>query len=148
MAGFVAAAPGTAKAGKPHRDLTEKRRNRVFSVVLHMANSTTASAIRPANGVASGLCGNDFLLEACQQQLSVGYGQTEIGDMAEIIRSVDLHDVDALLFTTITGFHQPHDPSHASTSGQRTDDKIPLRRSNPQTCDGPGMEQAYGKKYA
>jgi hypothetical protein len=94
MAGFVAAAPGTAKAGKPHRDLTEKRRNRVFSVVLHMANSTTASAIRPANGVASGLCGNDFLLEACQQQLSVGYGQTEIGDMAEIIRSVDLHDVD------------------------------------------------------
>src|SRR5208283_4630155 len=29
MAGFVAAAPGTAKAGKPHRDLAEKRRDRM-----------------------------------------------------------------------------------------------------------------------
>src|SRR4051812_44027092 len=102
-----------------------------------MANSTTTSAIRPLNGVAPGLRGNNLLLEACQQQLSVGYGQTEIGDMAEIIRSVDLHNVDALLFTIFPGFYQPHNPSHASTSGQRTDAKIPLRRSHPRTCDGP-----------
>src|SRR5664279_5372377 len=57
--------------------------------------------------------------------------------MVQIIRSVDLHNVDALLFTIFPGCHQPHNPSHASTSGQKTDAKIPLRRSHPQTCDGP-----------
>jgi len=102
-----------------------------------MANSTTTSAIRPLNGMTPGLRRNDLLLEACQQQLSVGYSQTEIGDMAEIIRSVDLHNVDALLFPICSGFHQPHNPRHASTSGQRTDAKIPRRCSHPQTCDGP-----------
>jgi hypothetical protein len=141
MAGFVAAAPATAKAGKPHRDPAEKRRNRVISVVLHVANLATASAIRPSNGVPPGLRGNDLLLEACHQQLSVGYGQTETGDMVQIIRAVDLHNVDALLFTIFPGCHQPHNPSHASTSGQRTDAKIPLRRSHPQSCDGPKASQ-------
>ena len=109
------------------------------SVVLHMANLATASAIRPSNGVAPGLRGNDLLLETCQQQLSVGYGQTETREMVQIIRSVDLHNVYALLFTIFPGCHQPHNPSHASTSGQRTDAKIPRRPSHPQTCDGPRL---------
>jgi hypothetical protein len=56
-----------------------------------MANLATASTIRPSNGVVPGLRGNDLLLEAGQQQLSVGYGQTETGDMLQIIRPVDRH---------------------------------------------------------
>jgi len=75
MAGFVAAAPGTAKAGKPHRDLAEKRRDRMVPVILHSANLATASAIRPPNGVALGLRRDDLLLEAGQQQLPFGQGQ-------------------------------------------------------------------------
>jgi hypothetical protein len=33
---------------------------------------------------------------------------------------------------------QPHNPSHASTSGQTRDAKIPLRPSTPQACGGSG----------
>jgi hypothetical protein len=138
VAGFLAAAPATAKAGKPHPDLAEKRRSRVIPEVLHMANLATAATIRPSNGVAPGLRGNHLLLEACPQPLSVRYGQTETGDMLQIIRPVDLHNVDALLYTIFPGCHQPHNPSHASTSAQRTDAKLPLRRgASPQTYDGP-----------
>src|SRR3954470_23882462 len=137
MTGFVTAAPGTAKAGKPQRNLAEQRRNRVVSVVLHMANSATASASRPSKGVAPGLRGNDLLVEARQQPLPFGQGQPQAGDLTEIIRSVDRHDVNRLVLTVSREFHQPHNPRHASTSDQRTDAKIPLRRSHPQTCDGP-----------
>src|SRR5271165_5551528 len=74
------ATPGTAKSGKPHRDLAEKRCYRMVPVVFHVANAGTDSAIRSANGVAPGLRGDDLLLEACQQQLPLGQGQTQIGD--------------------------------------------------------------------
>ena len=76
MAGFVAATPDTAKAGKPHRDLAEKRRNRMVPVVLHTADLATALAVRPPNGVPPGLRGNDLLLEARQQELPLRQGQT------------------------------------------------------------------------
>ena len=115
MAGFVAATPDTAKAGKPHRDLAEKRRNRMVPVVLHTADLATALAVRPSNGVALGLRGNDLLLEARQQELPLGQGQTQVGDITEIIGSVDLHDVRGLLLTVSAGVHQPHNPSHAPT---------------------------------
>ena len=75
MAGFVAAAPSTAKAGKPHRDLAEKRRDRMVPVILHSAHLATASAVRPPDGVALGLRRDDLLLEAGQQQLPFGQGQ-------------------------------------------------------------------------
>src|SRR5208282_1559211 len=90
---------GTIKSGKPHRDLAEKRRDRALPVVLHTATAATASAIRPANGVASGLCGDDLLLQASQQPLPLGEGQTQIGDIDEIIGPVDLHDIGAPLLT-------------------------------------------------
>src|SRR3954452_10441503 len=99
MAGFIAPAPGTAKAGKPHRDLAKKRRNRVVPIILHRADSATISAVRAPNGVAPGLRGNDLLLEACQQQLSFGQGQPQVGDFTEIIRAVDLHHVNGLVLT-------------------------------------------------
>jgi hypothetical protein len=137
-AGLDLATPRTAKPGKPNRDLAEKRRYHVVPVVLHAAGAATASAIRSSNGVAPGLRGNDLPLEAAQQQLPFGQGQpslacsvAQIGDITEIISAVDLHDVGALLLTTDPGFHRPHNPTHASTPSQRTDAKIPLRRSTP-----------------
>ena len=75
MAGFIAAAPATAKARKPYRDLAEKRRDRMAPVILYSANLVTASAVRPPNGVALGLRRDDLLLEAGQQQLPFGQGQ-------------------------------------------------------------------------
>jgi hypothetical protein len=39
--------------------------------------------------------------------------------------------------------HQPHNPSHASTSGQTTGAKIPPRPSHPQTCGGPGWHRDH-----
>jgi hypothetical protein len=59
---FVPAAPGTARSRKPRRHLAEKHSNPMAPVVLHAANLSTASAIRPPNGAAPGLCGNDLLL--------------------------------------------------------------------------------------
>jgi hypothetical protein len=102
-----------------------------------VANSATASASRPSKGVAPGLRGNGLLLQARQQPLPFGQGQPQAGDLTEIIRSVDRQDVNRLVLTVSREFHQPHNPRHASTSDQRTDAKIPLRRSHPQTCDGP-----------
>jgi hypothetical protein len=52
----------------------EKRSDRAPPVVLHMANSATLSAIRAPNGVASGLRGDDLLLEACQHSLRLSEG--------------------------------------------------------------------------
>src|SRR5271166_2110078 len=50
---------GTAESGKPHRYLTEKRGYRVIPIVRHVANAATAWAIRPSNGVALCLRGDD-----------------------------------------------------------------------------------------
>jgi hypothetical protein len=74
--------------------LAEKRCNH-GPVVLHTANAATASAIRPANGMAPDLRGNDLLLTASQQPLRLGESQTQVGEIGEIIRPVDLHDMGA-----------------------------------------------------
>jgi hypothetical protein len=85
------ATSGMTESGKPHRDLAEKRRYRMVPVVLHAANATTALAVRSANSVTPDLGGNDLLLETRRQQLPVGQGQTQIGDIAETIAAVDRH---------------------------------------------------------
>ncbi len=133
MTSFVSAASSTAKPRKPHRNLAEQCRDHMISVILHPADAATASAIRPPNGVASSLCGNHLLLKACQQQLPFGQGQTQTGDIAEIVGPVDRHDVGRLFLTASPFFHQSYNPRHASTPGQRPDTKISLRRSHPQS---------------
>ena len=110
---------GTAISRKPHRDLAEQRRYATFPVVLHTAIAAIAPAIPPANRVLPGLRGDDLLLHVGQQQLRFGQGQTQIGNIAEIIGPDDLHDVRALPLTLSPGFHQPHNPRHAPTPGQK-----------------------------
>src|SRR5208283_3954973 len=123
--------------GKPHRDLAEKRRDRMVPVIFHSAHLATASAVRPPDGVALGLRRDDLLLEAGQQQLPFGQGHPYVGDITEIIRPVDLQDVGALSLTVSPGFHQPHNPSHAPTPDQRSDAKLPLRPPHPQSPGSP-----------
>lgn len=131
------ATTGTAKSREPHRDQAEKRRYRMVPIVLHVANAATTWATRPPNGVLPGLCGDDLLLEAGQQQLRFAQGQTEIGDIAEIIRPVDLHDVRAQPLALSPGFHHPHNPGHASTPSQRTGAK-----SNCSSWVWPGLVES------
>jgi len=65
------------------------------------------------------------------------WGQTQVGDVGEIIGPVDLHDVRAWPLALSPGFHQPQHPDHASTLGQRTDAKVPNWPAHPQSCGSP-----------
>jgi len=97
----------------------------------------TARAIRPPNGVLPDLRGDDLPLNARQQQLRFGQGQTQVGDINEITGPSDLHDVRARPLALSPDPHQPQHPSHASTLGQRTNAKIANWPPHPQSCDSP-----------
>src|ERR1700761_7395499 len=84
-----------------------------------------------------GLPGDDRLLEAGQQPLRIDQGQTQIGDIAEISRPDDLHDIRARSLTFSPGFHHPHNPGHPSTPSQRSDVKIPLGAYTPNSAAVP-----------
>ena len=127
---------GAAKAGKPHRDAAEQRRDCMVPVVLHTASTATVRAFGSLNGVVPGLRGDNLLLNTRQQPLRFGQAQTQISDVAEVIGPVDLHDVRAWSLALNPDLHQPQHPSHASTLGQRTNAKIPSWPPHPQTCDG------------
>ena len=129
-------AAGTAEAGQADRDLAEQRRDLVPAIVLHSASGAAVPARRTAHGMNPGLRGDDLPLDARQHQLCFGQGQTQIGDVDEAIGPADLHDIRArpLAFPK---FHQPQNPSHAPTLGQRTDADIPRLPSHPQSRDGP-----------
>jgi hypothetical protein len=107
-----------------------------------MANTATPSAIRPPNGVASGLRGDDLLLEACQHSLGFAEGETQIADIGEIIGSVDPHDVGAPLLTISPDLHQPYNPSHSTILSHRTEtgdtlDGVRTHSSTPSTSGTP-----------
>ncbi len=135
------AARGTAKPGKPHRDLAEQHRDRMVPVVLHTASAVTVRAFRSLNGVVPGLRGDDRLLNTRQQPLRFGQGQIQISYVAEVTGLVDLHDVRARPLAFTPNFHQPQHPGHASTLGQRTDAKIPNWPVHPQSCGSPPPAQ-------
>src|ERR1700759_2816264 len=111
----------------------------MIPIVLHMANRATASAIRSPNGLVPGPRGNNLLLETRQQPLPFGQGQPQMGDLNQIIGPGDRRDVDGLLLTVSPGFHQPPHPSHALSSNQRSDAKLPPRRPHPQSPGSPRL---------
>lgn len=111
-------------------------RDRMISIVLHTTNDATTSAIRSPYGVASSLGGNDLLLETRQQQLPFGQGQPQTGDIDEIIRPVNLHDVDGLFLTVSPGSHQPQNPTHASTPREK-------RRENTSSAPAPPISRQF-----
>ena len=59
------------------------------------------------------LGGDDLLLKPCQQSLRLVQPHTEIGEIAEIIRPVDFHDVQGPPFAFGANLHQPQNPGHA-----------------------------------
>ena len=131
------AAASTAKAGQPDRDLAEQRGDRVLAIVLHAANALATPAPRPPDGVVPGLRGDNLPLDARQHQLRFGQGQTQIGDVDEAIGPANLHHVRAPPLAFRPDFHQPQNPSHVSTLGQRTSAEIPDRRHTPNLATVP-----------
>jgi len=109
-----------------------------------MTNLATASAIRSPNGVVPGLRGNDLLLETRQQQFPFGQGPPQIGDVTEVVGPVDRHDVNELLLTVSPGFHQPHNPSHASTPKREKGRETTASAPAPQS---PGSPNASNLLY-
>jgi len=87
--------------------------------------------------VLPGLRSHDLSLNAREQPLRFRQGQTQVGDVDEITGPVDLHDVRARFLALSPGFHQPQNPGHASTLGQRTDAKVPNWPAHPQSCGSP-----------
>jgi hypothetical protein len=64
-----------------------------------------------------GLRGDDLLLHASQELLALGQGQTQAGQIGQIVGPGDLHDLGAVFFARSSDAHQLHDPGHdASTS--------------------------------
>jgi hypothetical protein len=59
-----------------------------------------------------GLRGRNLLLNARLPQLRFGQGQTQIGDIMEIIWPDDLHDISASRLTLYPRFHPPQRPPH------------------------------------
>ena len=84
-----------------------------------------------------GLRRDDFPLDACQQQLPFGQRQTQIGDIAEIIGPVNLHDVRAMPVALSPDFHQPQNPGHAVPQVKRHTLKMLAWRGDPKTCGSP-----------
>jgi hypothetical protein len=62
--------------------------------------------------MTSGLTSGDFLLNARLQLLDFGQGQTQIGDIPQIIGPDDLNDISALRLPLALRFNQPQNPPH------------------------------------
>jgi hypothetical protein len=109
-------------------------------VNLHAANTIAARAIWPSGDVVPRLRGRDLPLHICQQQLRLGQGQPQIGDVAKAIRPPDLHEVSAWTFAVGAGFHQPQNPRHAFTPFREPARKISNSPQHPQFRGGPDIE--------
>ena len=108
---LCAAARGTSKPGQPHRHLTEERRDRMVTIILHLANPIGAGANRPPDRVPFRLRAGDLPLNPRQQLFGLREGQSQVGDITEVIGLGDFHNLNA--GTLGPGFHQPHNPPHA-----------------------------------
>ena len=118
----------------------------MLAIVRHAANARATPAPRPPDGVVPGLRGDNLPLDARQHQLRFGQGQTQIGDVDEAIGPANLHDVRARPLAFRPDFHQPQNPSHVSTLGQRTSAEIPDRRRTPNLATVPRWKRVLGDR--
>ncbi len=91
-----------------------------MAVVLDPAHITAAAAHRTPHGMDPGLRGDDLSLDASQELLALGQGQTQAGQVGEVVRSGDPHDVGAVFFALRSDAHQLHDPGHGVSTSTGT----------------------------
>jgi hypothetical protein len=83
--------------------------------------------------VVPDLRGDDLLLEPRQQSLCLVQGQTQIGDIAEIIGPVDFHDVQAPTLALGADLHQPQNPGHSLPQVKERRENAPVARTPQNT---------------
>src|SRR3984957_10291251 len=142
-----AAAPGTAKPRQPQCHLSEQRRDRVVTIIFHPANPIAAGANRPPDRVLPRLRGGDLALNPREQLFRFREGQSQIGDIAEVIRLADFHDVQA--GTVAPRCRQLQNPLHAPPPVQEKERKYPARTRTPSfavvprpTISPPGLRRS------
>jgi hypothetical protein len=66
-----------------------------------------------------GLRGDDLSLDAGQEPLALGQGQAQAGQIGEVVRLGDPHDVGAVFFALSSDAHQLHNPGHVASTSTR-----------------------------
>ena len=84
-----AAAYGTTKPRQPQCHLSEQRRDLVVTIIFHLANPIATGANRPPDRVPPRLRAGNLVLNPREQLFRFREGQSQIGDIAEVIRLAD-----------------------------------------------------------
>src|SRR3954452_11850439 len=85
----------TAGAGQPDNNFAEQRGDRVLTIILDPTGRATAAARWTACGVPPRLRSDELLLDPSQELLTPGQGQAQGGQIREVVRSGDPHDLRA-----------------------------------------------------
>src|SRR4051794_14063026 len=138
---FGHTASNTAVAGQPDGDLAEQRGDRVLTIILDPAGHATAAARRTARGVPPRLRSHELLLDASQELLTLGHSQAQGGQIREVVRSGDPHDLRAAFGARGLDAYQLHDPGHAVSAHRSTSRKVPswTRTPNLAAVPQPGL---------
>src|SRR5215213_7769858 len=137
------AASNTAVAGQPDGDLAEQRGDRVLTIILDPAGRATAAAHRAACGVPPRLRSNELLLDASQELLTLGHSQTQGGQIREVVRSGDPHDLRAAFGARGPDAYQLHDPGHAVSAHRSTSRNVPSWTRTPNLAAVPKRTEAF-----
>src|SRR3954465_4652811 len=130
-------ASNTAVAGQPDGDLAEQRGDRVLTIILDPAGRATAAARRTARGVPTRLRSNELLLDASQELLTLGQGQAQGGQIREVARPGELHDLRAGFAAPRPDAYRVHDPGHAVSAHRSTSRKVPSWTRTPNLAAVP-----------
>src|SRR3954454_5807838 len=136
---FGHTASNTAVAGQPDGDLAEQRGDRVLTIILDPAGRATAAARRAARSVQPRLRSNELLLDASQELLTLGQGQAQGGQIREVVRSRDPHDLRAAFVARGPDAYQLHDPGHAVSAHRSTSRKVPSWTRTPNLAAVPSQ---------
>src|SRR4051794_36994497 len=132
------AASNTALAGQPEGDLAEQCGDRVLTIILDPADRATAAAARRmARSVPPRLRSDELLLDASQELLTLRQGQAQGGQIREVVRSGDLHDLRAAFVARGPDAYQLHDPGHAVSAHRLTSRKVPSWTRTPNLAAVP-----------
>src|SRR4051794_30788938 len=140
---FGHTASNTAVAGQPDGDLAEQHGDRVLTIILDPAGRATAAARRTAHSVPTRLRRDELLLDASQELLTLGHSQAQGGQIREVVRSGDPHDLRAAFGARGPDAYQLHDPGHAVSAHRSTSRKVPSWTRTPNLAAVPARTKNH-----
>src|SRR3954453_12438715 len=105
--------------------------------ILDPAGRATAAARRTAHSVPTRLCSDELLLDASQELLTLGQAQAQGGQVREVVRSGDPHDLRAAFGARGPDAYQLHDPGHAVSASPINEPESTLLDPHLQSRGGP-----------